>query len=113
MSLQNLVNDAASQQEKVSNTANTGILAGLITTFLPLAQVFPHTVPASTVHECVVAGITLIVTSILGKLFHHGYVSTHTPQIASTVATDVAPPIEARLSNLETSFANLEKRLGQ
>lgn len=102
----------------VGAVANTGVLGGLATIFLPLAQVLPDKIDTSTVHTCVVSGIVLIATSVIGRLAHHGYVTAKqakvldaaVPGVAAATAAEIPASFETRLTNVEKALAALAQQ---
>lgn len=76
-----------------SGWAGAGGVAGLATIFLPLLQALPVGLTPAEVRTSVVAGMVMVITSVAGKLVHHGFLNKS--QAATVVADAPAVITEA------------------
>jgi hypothetical protein len=80
--------------------ASGGVLAGLVTIFLPLLQALPSGVTPGEVQTAVAGGVALIIASIGGYLVHHGVITKAELTAGTSYIQGRIPAIEADLADL-------------
>jgi hypothetical protein len=78
----------------VAAVAGTGVIAGLLTVFLPLLQATPGHLSTGEVATAIGAGASIIIGSVLGWLAHHGVISKAQITSGTAAITAYLPTLE-------------------